>query len=244
MTKAPYDQIATWYDKQAHSDSLTGTLILPHLHRLLDNLRSRSVCDLGCGQGNVTRWLAEHGARVIGVDLSSALLNIAQQYEDKRPLGITYVQDDAQTLTTLPDETFDGLICNLALMDMPDLQAVFASVWRVLKSNGWFIFSLTHPCFQAPHAYWQRLEDGTANRVVSHYFQEGFWRSGNPQGVRGQVGAYHRTLATYLNTLVEAGFQFENMIEPQAEVGIAEHLSGYISIPAFLIVRAIKIENV
>jgi ubiquinone/menaquinone biosynthesis C-methylase UbiE len=199
---------------------------------------------LGCGQGNVSRWLAQQGARVVGVDLSAGLLEIAQQDERERPLNITYLQDDAETLTALADNTFDGLICNLALMDMVNLYAVFASVWRVLKSGGWFIFSLTHPCFQAPHAHWQHLEDGTINRVVSHYFAEGFWQSDNPQGVRGQVGAYHRTLATYLNTLFATGFHFERMIEPQADAGIAEHLSGYMSIPAFMIVCARKLENV
>lgn len=150
MTNTPYDLIAAWYDQQTRSLPLSEMLIFPYLPQLLDNIHSLSVCDLGCGQGIVSRWLAKQGAHVIGVDLSSALLNIAQQYEDNQPLNITYHQDDAASLATLSDVFFDGLIRNLALMDMSNLQAVFNAVWRVLKSNGWFIFSLTHPCFQPP----------------------------------------------------------------------------------------------
>lgn len=239
-TNAPYDPIASWYDEQVRSLPLTEILILPYLPQLLGSAASLSVCDLGCGQGVVSRWMAEQGATVVGVDLSSALLNIAQEYENGRPLGITYHQDNAESLATLPDETFDGLICNLALMDMADLAAVFTAVFRVLKQGGWFVFSLTHPCFQTPQSHWQNLEDGTTNRVVNDYFEEGFWRSDNLCGVRGQVGAHHRTLSTYLNTLVAAGFQFEQMIEPQAEADIAEQLSGYKYIPAFMILHAQK----
>ncbi|HAL49192.1 MAG TPA: class I SAM-dependent methyltransferase, partial [Dehalococcoidia bacterium] len=46
------------------------------------------------------------------------------------------------------------------------------------------------------------------------YFAEGFWRSENPDGVRGKVGAHHRTLSTYLNGLVEAGLSLERLVEP------------------------------
>jgi hypothetical protein len=43
---------------------------------------------------------------------------------------------------------------------------------------------------------------------VSGYFDEVYWTSANPSGVRGQVGEYHRTLATYLNTLVEGAYRW------------------------------------
>jgi hypothetical protein len=49
--------------------------------------------------------------------------------------------------------------------------------------------------------------DGTVWRAVRGYFQEVFWRSDNRSGVRGQVGAYHHTLSTYINRLVEAGLR-------------------------------------
>lgn len=73
--------------------------------------------------------------------------------------------------------------------------------------------------------------------------QRDFWRSDNPQGVRGQVGAYHRTLATYLNSLIQAGFQIEHLREPQATAVEARLPPGYQVIPPFLLLRCIKMQG-
>jgi len=72
---------------------------------------------------------------------------------------------------------------------------------------------------------------------VGNYFEEDFWRSDNPKGVRGVVGAFHRTLSTYLNELVEAGFIIERLIEPQ---GTGESTPDTSKVPAFLAVRCSK----
>ncbi len=151
----------------------------------------------------------------MGVDLSAKMLGFARQYEDAEPLGIVYLQDNAHTLTTLEDAAFDGVLCNMALTDIPDLSATFHSVKRILRPPGWFIFSLTHPCFLTPSSGWLTEAGGTTHRTVRGYFDEKFWFSDNLYGVRGKVGAYHRTLSTYINTLAEAGLLLERLIEPQ-----------------------------
>lgn len=52
------------------------------------------------------------------------------------------------------------------------------------------------------------------------YHAEGFWTSPehNPEGVRIRVGSNHRTLGTYLNLLLDAGFGLERVHEPPAQV--------------------------
>ena len=42
-------------------------------------------------------------------------------------------------------------------------------------------------------------------RMVGGYWSEGYWRSDSRVGPPGKIGAYHRTLSTYLNTLLDAG---------------------------------------
>ncbi|MCI0396893.1 MAG: class I SAM-dependent methyltransferase, partial [Chloroflexi bacterium] len=213
--EASYDQIASWYEEQVRSNSLADSMAIPHLFDLLGDVEHLDICDLACGQGKVARQLAERGARVVGVDLSAGLLEIARRYEAERPLGITYLQGNAERLARLDEATFDGVVCHMALMDIPGLEATFAAVWRVLRPGGWFVFTITHPCFQAPHSRWVSGPDGSIRREVPAYFEEGFWCSSNAGGVRGQVGAYHRTLSTYLNALVETGFVLERVVEPQ-----------------------------
>jgi hypothetical protein len=99
----------------------------------------------------------------------------------------------------------------MALINIPDLQATFQSVRRILKPGGWLVFAITHPCFETPHAQWTPLPDpehATA-RIVTGYFDERQWFSSNPDGVRSRVGDHHRMLSTYLNTLSAAGFALE-----------------------------------
>lgn len=240
MPAATYDAIATWYDTVVRSAPLAGDFVLSHLFSLLGDISDQRICDLACGQGRISRALRQTGAEVIGVDISTQLIAIAQRDEDAEPLGVTYLVDDATTLTKLPDAAFDGVVCNLALMDIPDLTATYQTVWRILRPTGWFVFSITHPCFQSPHALWHTASNGTISRELFSYFVEGFWRSDNPQGVRGQVGAHHRTLSTYLTTLVQSHFVLEHLSEPQPLSTEPAAVPGYRVIPAFMLVRCRK----
>src|SRR5437879_4712615 len=232
MTTSSYDQIATWYDESMRNGSLIHDLVMPGIFTLLGDIAGQHICDLACGQGLLARQLVRRGATVVGIDLSQRLLQMARHDETQEPLGIVYLHDDAQALHTVTDASFDGVICNVALMDIADLAATYRAVQRILRPAGWFVCSITHPCFQTPLSSWTSDQEGTVSRVVSGYFEEKFWRSDNPQGVRGQVGAYHRTLSTYVNTLVEAGLALESIIEPQATGAIAERVPGYKEVPA------------
>ena len=239
---ASYDEIAEWYDEQLRSGSLIHDLVVPTLLGLVGDISGRQVCDLACGQGVVARQLAERGAVVTGIDLSARLLAIARREEAAQPRGISYLRGDAQELTNVGDASFDGVVCNMALMDIPDLAATARTVARLLRPHGWFAFSITHPVLDTALARTGvvRAATGGARRQVRTYFAEGLWRSDNPHGVRGKVGAYHRTLSTYVNTLVDAGLNVERLAEPQATGTLAERLPHLRDVPGGLVARCRK----
>jgi ubiquinone/menaquinone biosynthesis C-methylase UbiE len=130
--------------------------------------------------------------------ISLKRLRIARRYEHEEPLGIVYLFDDTQTLGRLESAAFDGIVCNIALMDIGDVTACLDSVARILQPEGWFVFSVTHPCFPTLSLGWGRRVDAELEREIPDYFAEGFWRRDNPAGVRGKVGPHHRTLSTYV----------------------------------------------
>lgn len=234
---AQYDAIADWYNQVLSGGSPVHALAVPALLELMGELNGLEICDLACGQGLLARAMAGSSAKVTGIDLSERLLTIARQNESDAPLGIHYQLGDAQSLKEVYDHAFDGVACCLALMDIPDLNACLQTVARIVKPQGWFVFAITHPCFQIPDSRWTGKAGGTVKRELRGYFNEGPWRSDNPHGVRGQVGAEHRMLSTYLNALSLAGFDLIRTLEPQAQDEIAGRVPGYREVPAILAAR-------
>ena len=218
-----YDRHADYYvdfvdGQRSSADGIPAT-VLARLDALLgDRLQGARACDLACGEGYLSRHLAAHGAAaVVGVDTSAELIAVARQ----RAAGasVSFEVDDAQVLGSLADGSFDVAVSQLALMDIPDHVAMFRATRRVLKDGGVFAFSILHPCFHAPfrepdEAPYLAGDDGQPTaRIVRRYTTEGHWSSGGT-GVRGRVGAYHRTLSTLVNDLLAAGFRIEAFDEP------------------------------
>jgi ubiquinone/menaquinone biosynthesis C-methylase UbiE len=234
-----YDEIAEWYDTWLGSGSLQEDAFFPTVEALLGDVAGRRICDLACGQGRVARHLADLGASVVGVDLSAKLLEIARRHEMARPRGIDYRQADARTLEGFVDGTFDGVVCFMALMDIPDLAPTLRSVARILRPGGWFVFAILHPCYNAPRSGELAAADGLV-RTVGGYFTEGHWRADTRTGPPGKVGAYHRTLSTYLNTLTAVELRLEHVSEPRAGGLQAERRPIWTEVPAVLVARCSK----
>jgi SAM-dependent methyltransferase len=104
---------------------------------LLDPQPGELIVDLGCGDGALTRKIAESGARVIGLDASEAMVEAA------RARGIDAFVADAQALDLEGQSTrfgqFDAAFSNAALHWMLDPDAVASGVFAILKPDGRFV---------------------------------------------------------------------------------------------------------
>lgn len=240
MPPASYNDIADWYDRFLSERPIYREVILPNLLGLVREVGGQDICDLACGQGWVARELARRGGKVVGLDLAPNLLALARGYEERERLGIVYLEGDAQRADALRDRQFDGCVCVMALINIPDLRATFQTVRRILRPGGWFVFAIPHPCFQTPHAEWVPLPDPEhrVGRLVTGYFAERQWFSSNPEGVRSRVGDEHRMFSTYLNALADAGFVLERAVEPFPSDRQAELVPGNREVPALLLIRA------
>jgi len=211
--KARYDEIADWYPGWVgDGDGLiaddVGDLLPP-------TVRGRRVLDVACGHGRASRALARMGAHVVGVDISAELIALARSREGTDRLGIDYHTADIADVDRWWDGAFfDGAVCEMAMMDIDDLHGTVNAVAATVRRGGWFAISMVHPCFPGNEA---GLSSWPPERT---YSDEGRWTSAehNPVGVRIRVGSSHRTMSTYLNTLIEAGFALERVVEPPAPV--------------------------
>jgi ubiquinone/menaquinone biosynthesis C-methylase UbiE len=223
VVASAYDDIAEWYDAWVEG-SMDEDPYFREVQALMGDVTGQRICDLACGQGRVARHLAGLGAGVVGIDLSAKLLEIARRQEEAEPRGIQYLQADARTLHGVADRAFDGVLCHMALMDISDLVPTLHAVARVLRPRGWFVFSILHPCYNTARSGEMATPEGVV-RCVACYFTEGHWRSDTRTGPPGKVGAYHRTLSTYINALTEA----------RATGSLAESWPGWAEVPAVLV---------
>lgn len=244
VTISAYDDIAEWYDQWLGTHAMRDDPYFPAAEALMGDIAGQRICDLGCGQGRVARHLADQGARVVGIDLSAKLLAIARRHEAAAPRGIEYLQADARSLGGIADSTFDGVLCFMSLMDIADLAPALRSVARVLRPGGWFIFAILHPCYHTARSGEIDTPEG-ALRTVGQYFEEGHWRSDTRTGPPGKVGAYHRTLSTYVNALSDAGLALERLSEPRPpgslpDVPAFTSRPVWAEVPAVLVARCRK----
>jgi SAM-dependent methyltransferase len=96
--------------------------------------RGDRLLDVACGTGVVARQAAPRvapGGRVCGLDLNEAMLDVAASAEP----AIEWLRGDAAAMP-LPDAAFDVVVCQAALMFMPDPGAALAEMRRVLAPGG------------------------------------------------------------------------------------------------------------
>lgn len=129
----PFDPFAGFYDSWfATPLGHTADLLEKNLLKeFLGALSGKSALDVGTGTGHFALFLAEHGARAAGVDISRPMLRVATAKEIMPPL----VQADAGALP-FGDCCFDLVFSVTALEFVPDPACAIAEMVRVCRPGG------------------------------------------------------------------------------------------------------------
>ena len=217
-----WDQVAEWYDTllEAKGSDHHENVLIPGTLRLLAPRKTDRVLDLACGQGLVARELANLGVDVTGVDSSERLVALANQRAGSNE---RYHTMDARDLSALGSETFNGVICVMALMNMDPLSVVLESVRRVLKPGGVFVAIILHPAFRAPRqTSWEVESEGGVFKQFRRV--DGYLSAGQEEIIMNpgevQSGAapkttwtFHRPMQAYVSGLARNGFAIEQLEE-------------------------------
>lgn len=215
MKENKYDD-TTFFDKYSKMNrsiyGLEGSGEWSELEKLLPDFSGKSVLDLGCGYGWHCIYAAEQGAAyVLGTDISHKMLEVAKQ-KTTSPT-VTYKCQAMEDLEC-DNASFDIVISSLAFHYIQDFSVIAEHVYQWLKPNGEFVFSVEHPVFTAYGTQdWYYDEKGE----ILHFPVDNYYYEGKREAVfLGEpVVKYHKTLTTYLNTLLTAGFTINHIVEPQ-----------------------------
>ncbi len=206
------DGAESWVDFVRNGkDFFRDYLNNPGMFQLIGDVKDLFVLDVACGEGYNARILARKGGNVTGIDLSEELIKHAKLQEEKQRLGINYYVLDAAELSRFKAESFDLVTCFMALMDIENYDSSIREVARVMKNDGRFVFSITHPCFE-----YDDQDRGIGRRanyflVRTEKIQWKMERLLRPFATT----SFHRTITDYSNTLYEHGFLIRRLYEPR-----------------------------
>lgn len=191
---------------------LAGAGEWPELQKLLPDFQGLSVLDVGCGYGWHCKYAAEHGAAyVLGTDISRKMLKTAAAQNSGG--NIEYRLSAMEDLQ-FPDASFDVVLSSLAFHYAADFPALVQNIGRWLRPGGKLVFSVEHPVFTAYGSQdWYYDENGN----ILHFPVDNYYLEGKRDAVflGERVTKYHRTLTSYLGTLLENGFQLQRVVEPK-----------------------------
>ena len=240
---------------RGHTDVYREGLAVPAFLELLGEVGGKTVLDIACGEGSVTRELARQGAKMTALDLSPAMIELAVEEEKKEPLGIDYHVGNSARLDTIADGSFDVVICFMAVMDIAAVDNTFREVARVMKPGGRFLFNILHPCFQPRVARWVYKEDAPRtdeNRLyfaVDRYFDRGSIEENiaitgiSPEPLYLTRIRFHRTIEDYVRSLGGARMLVHDLRESVASKEMVRrfpNLDRSRRIPYFMLIEARK----
>lgn len=213
---------AFWDENMANGNSFQRLLIAPASERLLALQPGENVLEIACGNGVFARRMAQLGVHVVATDFSEQLLERARARPSE---GIDYQWLDAtreEQIIALGKQRFDAAVCNMAIMDMAEIDPLMRGIRQVVRPGGRFVFSLTHPCFN--HAGMSLcleespLVDGEL--VMTYFVKVSTYLHNRPQKGIAMVGQpalqyyFDRPLHVLFNACFNAGLVLDGLEEP------------------------------
>ncbi len=221
-----------WDAKADFWDALMGNegnrfhrlVVGPTQLSLLGLTRADKVLEIACGNGVATRDVARLADHVVACDVSPRMIEACERRA--QTAGLTNIDfrvvdaTDEGALRAL-GQGFSAVLCSMALMDIPVVEPLMRGARAVIRDDGRFVFSVSHPCFNQNGARMteeQEDRDGDLMPVfsmkVSRYLEPSIERAVGARGEPESHYNFHRPLSRLLTTAFESGFVLDALEEP------------------------------
>ncbi|HZR40986.1 MAG TPA: class I SAM-dependent methyltransferase [Ktedonobacteraceae bacterium] len=208
-TRNRYDEFASEYEAMMEKQEKAGVEANPMMSSFLQvvgDVSGLTVLDAGCGEGYLSRILAQRGANVTGIDVSAPLVEIARTkaFADR----ISYQVADLSQPLAAYQGYFDLVASFFVLNDVYDYRGFLRTLGAALKYGGRLVLFMN-----SPYSFVMR-------NFVSDYFasDQAFPYLGMADlGVK--VHFYQRTLEEYLDACFAAGFRLQRLVDVRTPEG-------------------------
>lgn len=230
MAGQDYDRMGEAYAERSDAGPFNALYDRPAILRLAGDVKGTRVLDVGCAAGALSVALVERGARVIGIDASRAMIEIARRRLGRR--AELQVADISGPLTFLPTGSIDLVAASLVMHYLEDWVPALREFHRVLAPGGSVVLSTHHP--GEDWRWFNRPDYFAVEPIVDR------WGPTKDATVR----FYRRPLSAVFAAVRDAGFWVDELDEPrplpECEERHPEAWQLLTTRPRFLYLRLLK----
>ncbi|MBI9011603.1 MAG: class I SAM-dependent methyltransferase [Clostridiales bacterium] len=222
IVKINWDEMSqTYEDFTSDKDSYSFSIEWPTINEMMPNIKGQKVLDLGCGTGRFSFFFEEFSPRkILGVDISSGMLDIARREAKKINSTIEFQQKDIEGFLLSENQEYDFIFSSTTFHYIEDLEKLFKSISSILSNNGTCIISVIHPVYSAHYPLsdgdrlptdeeWQIQYLDTSERS---YVQPWIEYSDDVENFLST--SYHHTFSNYCTAVLRSGLKIEEIREP------------------------------
>ena len=162
----------SWAEQYDTNDNKTRDLDAIATKETLSRYRFKNVLELGCGTGKNTSWLLDRAERILGLDFSYEMLNVAREKITDRKVEFKIA--DLNKQWEVEDQFADLITSSLTLEHIDDMNRIFCQANKKLIKSGIFFICELHPFKQyvGSKAKYE-TENGTEELTVfTHHISE------------------------------------------------------------------------
>ena len=179
--------------------------------KLFEDLKNKKVLDAGCGAGVYLEWFLSKGSYPTAIDYSLPMLEMVKaKYNNKIPI----FKADLREKLNFNTNEFDYILCTMVLLHIKDWTKTFQEFHRILKKDGFLIFSTVHP--------FADLSDENNYFALEAVSEP--WDSYDIV-----MPSYRRSLTSIFKTIKDTGFTLIDLVEPQPKEGLFANQPWFIS---------------
>ena len=226
-----YEKMAGYYFECVDTKPFNAYYERPATLSLLPSVAGKTVLDAGCAAGWYSKWLLDNGAKVIAIDFSPNMVEMARKRVGEK--ADIRRADLNEPLNFIENKSLDIIVSSLTLHYIKDWNFVMSEFYRVLKAEGTLVFSVHHP-------FMDFVSFDRENYFLTEIIEDE-WET-NTGKVKVQF--YRRPLCKIISPVIEAGFIIEKLVEPMPTEQFKElHPNVYERLtrnPQFIFLRARK----
>ena len=187
------------------------------------DFNGQTVLDVGCGQGSLCLDMAMGCAKkVVGIDIDGPVIEFARRnLQSRYPEWRSVVSFECCAIDTLPDNTFDVIVCKDTFEHVFDLRGLLGNIRRCLKPGG-CLYAGFGPLYKSPNGYHERFHFGLpwGHLLISRSWHLALVNSGRKEKIRSlyEIDTLNElSFADYTKTFAESGLEMISFRVNQSE---------------------------